>query len=450
MQTQTGNGPGDAGAARRGALPRLRGREPNGAGSARCAAARRRAPGAEKALRASRYDAARRCPSVRAVSRQDLFERLLASLFDAALDDAEWPAASALVDEICGSKGNILVSGEGGLGTDLAVYFARCCYRGERREEFEDEYFRVYHHIDERGPRLRRLPDSRIVSIDDLYTDNEKRTSIAYNEMLARSDTANCLHARLDGPNGSRIIWTAADPVDHDGWSVERVETLARILPHIRQYVRVRLALAGARALGATMAGLLENTRCGIVQLDRRGRIVGLNGRAQEILRRGRGLSDARGQLRAAIPAEDARLQRIVAGALPRSGGPGASASMTVTRLVDPLPRLVLHVSPVGGRLSELGASEVAAVVLLVEPETRTSSDPELVASALDLTAAESRVAIMLAEGCTLRDIAAATGRSTGTVRWHLQQIFAKNGISRQVELVQLVRSLSVLGEGRN
>ena len=203
------------------------------------------------------------------MSRQDLFDRLLESLHDAMLDDARWPAASALVDELCESRGNILVSGEGGLGTDLEVYFARCCYRGERREEFEDEYFRIYHHIDERGPRLRRLPDSRITSIEELYTDEEKKTSVAYNEMLTRSDTANCLHARMDGPNGSRIIWTAADPVDHDGWSPERVETLARILPHIRQYVRVRLALVSTQALGSTMAGLLENTRCGIVQLDR-------------------------------------------------------------------------------------------------------------------------------------------------------------------------------------
>lgn len=383
------------------------------------------------------------------MSRQDLFDRLLESLHDAMLDDARWPAASALVDELCESRGNILVSGEGGLGTDLEVYFARCCYRGERREEFEDEYFRIYHHIDERGPRLRRLPDSRITSIEELYTDEEKKTSVAYNEMLTRSDTANCLHARMDGPNGSRIIWTAADPVDHDGWSSERVETLARILPHIRQYVRVRLALVGAQALSSTMAGLLENTRCGIVQLDRRGRIVELNGRARQLLRKGRGLSDVRGELRARIPAEDARLQRIVAGALPRSEGPGTSASMTVTRPVDLPPRLVLHASPVGGHLLDQGTGDVAVVVLLVEPEARVTSDPELVGSALGLTAAESRVAIMLAEGCTLRDIAESTGRTTGTVRWHLQRIFEKNGISRQVELVQLIRSLSILGSGR-
>ena len=191
------------------------------------------------------------------VSRQDLFERLLASLHEAMLDEAHWPIASAPIDEACETKGNILVSGEGGLGNNLEVYFARCCYRGERHEEYEQEYFGVYHHRDERGPRLRRLPDSKIVSIEALYTDEEKRRSVAYNEMLARSDTGNALHARLDGPDGSRVIWTATDPIDDAGWSSQRVEMVERLLPHIRQYVRVRLALDNARAFGSTMAGLL-------------------------------------------------------------------------------------------------------------------------------------------------------------------------------------------------
>ena len=87
--------------------------------------------------------------------------------------------------------------------------------------------------------------------------------------------------------------------------------------------------------------------------------------------------------------------------------------------------------------------------MLVVEPEKRAVADPELVAGALGLTPAESRVAVMLAKGHTLHDIAIVTGRSRGTVRWHLKQIFDKNGISRQVELVQPVQSLTVMPRAR-
>ena len=391
----------------------------------------------------------RTCRDTRAMSLQDIYERILSSLHEAMLDDAYWPVASALMDEACGSKGNILVSGDACAAPHCAIFLARWFYRGQRHEEYETEYFNAYHHRDERGPRLRDLPDSKIVSVDELYTDHEKRISLAYNEMLMRSDTQNGLHARLDGPDDSWIVWTAADPVDDVGWSSRRVEMVSRILPHVRQFVRVRLALVNARALGTTMADLLDNTGCGIIQLDPQGRIVATNGRALELLRKGDGLTDDEGGLRARLPQEDATLQSLLARALPRFGG-GVSGSMMVTRSVGSPPRLVLHVSPVGAGRPDLRASRVGAIVLIVKPETRTIADPELVAGALGLTPAETRVAMMLAEGCTLLDIAVATGRSKGTVRWHLKQIFAKNRISRQVELVQLVRSLSIVAGGRH
>ena len=57
------------------------------------------------------------------------FDRLLAGLYEAMLDDARWPAASALIDEVCGSKGNMLVSGGGGGEEDVDIFFARFCYR---------------------------------------------------------------------------------------------------------------------------------------------------------------------------------------------------------------------------------------------------------------------------------------------------------------------------------
>ena len=176
------------------------------------------------------------------MSGQDRFERFLSSLHAAALDDGLWPAASGLIDEVCGSKGNILVSGEGGFNGGVDLFFVRALYRGQRRAELEREYFEVYHPVDERMPRLRQLADSRIVHVDALFTGEEKKASPVYNEMMPRSDTGNCLHARLDGPDGSRIAWTVADPVDGEGWTSERVETVGRLLPHLRRFVRVREA----------------------------------------------------------------------------------------------------------------------------------------------------------------------------------------------------------------
>ena len=116
----------------------------------------------------------------------------------------------------------------------------------------------------------------------DLLTEEELKTSATYNELLVRGHAGNSIHVRLDGPNGSRIVWVVNDPVDGDGWSSAQIDSIRRLLPHIRQTVGVQQALSGADALGASLAKLLEATGLGIVQLDGRGRIVAANDRARD------------------------------------------------------------------------------------------------------------------------------------------------------------------------
>ena len=110
------------------------------------------------------------------MSERGAFERILSSLYDAMLDDTRWPATSALIDEACGITGNALMVGEGPKD-DLRILFVVLYYRGQRREDLEREYLEVYHPTDERVPRFRRLPDSRLVHITDLYTAEELKTS---------------------------------------------------------------------------------------------------------------------------------------------------------------------------------------------------------------------------------------------------------------------------------
>ena len=53
----------------------------------------------------------------------------------------------------------------------------------------------------------------------------------------------------------------------------------------------------------------------------------------------------------------------------------------------------------------------VAALVLIVEPGRPHRINPDLVATTLDLTPAETQVAVWLAEGKRVRDMAKATGQ---------------------------------------
>ena len=101
-----------------------------------------------------------------------------------------------------------------------------------------------------------------------------------------------------------------------------------------------------------------------------------------------------------------------------------------------------MHINPVGDSGIDVRPSRVAAFVLAIDHEA-AEIDPALVQDALGLTPAESRVAVLLAEGMSVHRIAAVTRRSERTVRWHIEQIFDKRGISRQLELVRQVLSLA-------
>ena len=374
----------------------------------------------------------------------EAFERCLESLYEAALDDARWPAASAMIDEACGIEGSSLVVGEGAGGEDR-IHFARLLYRGESRQDLAREYFDVHYARDTGMRRLMDRPEGRLVHLPELYTEDERRTSPVYNEGYRRLGARNGLNVHFDDPDGLRLVWAIADPVGTGGWQSERLRLIERLLPHVRQFVRVRQALAAADALGAGLAGLPDSERIGAVRLDRGGRVAEANAPALGILRRGDGLMDRDGVLDAWLPADRSRLRRLVRRALPRWWGEApVGGSMTVQR-PSGRSRLALHVMPVGEAEADFGGRRVAALVLVVDPAHRARIDAARVAVTLGLTPSEGRMSALLAEGQRVSEIAAAAGWSENYVRWLLRQVYRKLGVSGQVALARQVLAVDAL-----
>ena len=373
----------------------------------------------------------------------DAFERSIGLLYRAARDNAHWPAASALIEEACGAVGNFLVVGEG--SDEARIDFARLLYRGEDHEDLAREYFDVYFPRDEAVRRRRTLPDGRLAHASELYAEEELKTSVAYNEGWRRLGGQDGLTVHFDEPDGLRIVWVLGDPAAGDGWHSGQIRLVERLLPHIRQFVGLRQALAAAGALGSGLKGLLDNDRIGVVQLDRGGRVLEVNPPALEILRRGDGLLDRDGILDAVLPADRSRLQRLVGRALPDLWSePPRGGSLTVRR-PSGRARLALHVSPVGDAAADFGGRRVAALVLVVDPARRPRVDAVRVAAALGLTPSEGRAAALLAEGRSVPEIADLTGWRASYVRRLLKRIYRKQGVSGQVSLVPRVLTLEAL-----
>ena len=155
------------------------------------------------------------------MSADDAFARIIMALHEAALDPAQWPVASALIDEACGVQGNGLLIGAGPRD-NIQASFVGLYYRGERRTDFEREYLEDYHPRDERVPRVRALPAGHLAHATAVYTTEELRTSATYNEMLCRAQMQDGVNVRLDGLDGSHLSWGLAGDGDrHQNHLVE-------------------------------------------------------------------------------------------------------------------------------------------------------------------------------------------------------------------------------------
>lgn len=113
-------------------------------------------------------------------------------------------------------------------------------------------------------------------------------------------------------------------------------------------------------------------------------------------------------------PAESSPTQRTVVNVLPMPRGEGGSASRWALVMVSTNQR-------------HHGLSHI---------------DPKTLGAALQLTPAETRLALLLAQGRTLKDFALQESISWHTARTHVKNLMRKTNVSRQAELIQLLRNM--------
>ena len=375
---------------------------------------------------------------------QDIFERTLVALSEAALDDSRLVSAAAMISDLIRATGHSIAWGDPSTTPAPEVFFARFFAGTERRKDWERAYFGDCWGRDECIPRLHNLPDGQIARIRDLYTNEEKKTSPVYNQFRRVTKSQDGLFMVLDGSDGCRVMWLIADSAEPGGWNTDQIRIIERLAPHIRQFARVRRVLADARALGASLTELLDNTRSGIVHLGRRREILAANDRARKLLLKGDGLNDRGGTLTAGTEDETVELERLLARALPPYGVQGEGGWIKITRRSSPAP-LVVEVHPTRGMDADHRSWQVGAIVLVVDPLSQARIDPASVETALDLTPMETRVAIALAAGHPVAEIARALGRAESTVRTHMKRIYRKLGVSKQTELAGRILALEGL-----
>ena len=164
-----------------------------------------------------------------------------------------------------------------------------------------------------------------------------------------------------------------------------------------------------------------------------------MNRSARQIAEDGRLLSVARGRLTVADPAAQAKLSEVVSRVLAEPPVEGAAAIALGADKTCPLHLAVVPVAQAGGGL---------AMILASPPTAGQASRAAWLRSLYGLSPGEATLAVMLADGRSLADMAEMRGVSVGTVRVQVKRIAVKLGCRRQSEIVRKVADLPRLHGG--
>jgi DNA-binding CsgD family transcriptional regulator len=193
-------------------------------------------------------------------------------------------------------------------------------------------------------------------------------------------------------------------------------------------------------AVPACVLNVVESFGCGGFLLDRERQLLFLNPTGTDCL--GDGLT-LRGKRVAATDREsDVQLQSLIETALNSAESRDSPVSVRLRR-GSSLP-LVVHIV----RLDEHARPALkGASVLLVafDPKRCEPPPPEMLTDLFGLTPAETSVALGIANGRHLAEIAAERGVKIETVRAHSKMVFGKTGTRGQAELAALLTRLTLL-----
>ena len=226
------------------------------------------------------------------------------------------------------------------------------------------------------------------------------------------------------------------------GFKYGRFETpdiaaMERLQPHLIRAYALSERFASLHGLKAGLVTALDQCPSAMFLLHEDGCILHANLAAERLLSRGDALFATGGRLCATEAGAAGPLAALI---LQAGAGVAEQRSAGALALRAKGRRLPLNVTAAPLRLEQASvfAGGSAVLVCVTDPAAEATADAKL-AELFALTAAESRLALALQEGLTLREASLRHRVSINTARVQLSSIFAKTKTHRQADLVRLM-----------
>ncbi|TNF36398.1 MAG: helix-turn-helix transcriptional regulator [Gammaproteobacteria bacterium] len=284
------------------------------------------------------------------------------------------------------------------------------------------------------------LPADRVMTLAEFLPRDVLEASDYYREYMAPIGVFHMLGVDMRPASGTDVrLRVTRGPGAPDFSEADR-ELVAALIPHIHQAVTLQSRIARTQSERDVYANAFGQLSLGAIILDEQGAVLHVNEAAEAIMAKPAQITVKAGQLQVGNRQQNQAFRDIVdeVMAAHRRSEPSfvrvfrlekSDSLAGIGLLVRPLPR---------GALPE--GQEVPAVAIFIsDPETQRAAPVHILTQLFGFTPAEASLALLLANGLTLDEAATELDVSRNTVKSHLSAVFAKTGVNRQTQLVQLI-----------
>ena len=368
---------------------------------------------------------------------ESMLTRLIAHIYDAALDAALWPDVLARIGAFLGGEG-------GGLLTKDAVSKV-----GTAHYTFgvDPHFVKLYNDSHSKCDPVATLPffeEERIVSIPQLVPYDDFRRERFFQEWMRPQGLVDAANAVLEKSASScsalTILRSEASGIVDD----EMQRRMALIVPHVRRAVLIGKAIEFKETEAARFAEMLDSLSAGLFLIAPDGRVVHANAAGNDMLDAGDLLHAVHGRLATRDRQADKALHEIFAASDHGDAGIGTKGIALPLTTHDG-ERYVAHMLPLtSGERRHAAKTYTATVAMFVcKVAMQGPPVPEVIGKLYSLTPAELRVLLAIVDVGGIPEVAAAFGVADSTIRTHVGRLFDKTGTARQADLVKLVAGFS-------
>jgi len=311
------------------------------------------------------------------------------------------------------------------------------------------EYLDYYHSICERGKYSMKEPMGTVYYDYKYFSESEINRS-EYYDFLSRNNGKYAMGATIGLPRTSRGLCGIQQcavhfSAKHGHPEAAKISVYEKLVPHLVRANLMRHQFGVTRNLVGELRSALDLIPSAIFGLTRDLTIKLLNSRAEQLLAVQDGVSTLRGKLRLLLPESQRRFADSILQFTDENSTPEGNHLLMPVERPSGKRSYILLATPAqlpAEYCDETLKNEVCFLVFVSDPASDLPGNPEYFGAAFGLTLAESRLALSMAEGASLKDYANKNRLSSETARWHLKNIFAKTDTRRQGELVRLFNSI--------